>query len=268
MHYDAEEVASVFGRAAAVYDTVVPFFARFGTRLVEVADLRPGEAVLDVASGRGATLLPAAERVGPSGRVLGVDLSEAMVGALATEIERRRLTNASARRMNAEALELEAESFDVAIASFVLHLLPDPERATAELWRVLRRGGRVAAAVPTGAGEHWRFLMQLLAQFAPRAIRPVAVPFRSEFDVASVLASAGFEVVERVDEQIEFVFSDEQAWWDWAWSAGLRALFEVLSSPDLEELRQAAFREVAALRSRDGITLPQTANLVVAEKAT
>jgi ubiquinone/menaquinone biosynthesis C-methylase UbiE len=47
-------VAAVFDRAAEVYDTAIPFFARFGKRLVELADVRPGESVLDLASGRGA----------------------------------------------------------------------------------------------------------------------------------------------------------------------------------------------------------------------
>ena len=56
--YGAEDVAAVFGRAADVYDSVIPFFERFGARLVEVADLQPGESVLDVGAGRGATLLP------------------------------------------------------------------------------------------------------------------------------------------------------------------------------------------------------------------
>jgi O-methyltransferase/aklanonic acid methyltransferase len=80
--YGAEDVAAVFGRAADVYDSVIPFFERFGARLVEVADLRPGESVLDVGAGRGATLLPAARAVGPEGRALGVDLSEEMVTLL------------------------------------------------------------------------------------------------------------------------------------------------------------------------------------------
>ncbi len=46
--YDSEEIARVFGRAAPAYDSVVPFFTRFGARLVETADLRPGERVLDL----------------------------------------------------------------------------------------------------------------------------------------------------------------------------------------------------------------------------
>jgi ubiquinone/menaquinone biosynthesis C-methylase UbiE len=61
---------------------------------VEWADLQPGESVLDVGYGRGASLFPAAERVGPNGRVLGVDLSAEMVDLLRVDIDGCGVTNA------------------------------------------------------------------------------------------------------------------------------------------------------------------------------
>lgn len=61
---EAHAIAAVFGRAAAAYDSVIPFFARFGERLVERAGIQPGDRVLDVGCGRGAALFPAAERTG------------------------------------------------------------------------------------------------------------------------------------------------------------------------------------------------------------
>ena len=266
MNYDAEDVAAVFGRAAPVYDSVIPFFARFGGRLVELADLRPGEAVLDLGSGRGATLVPAAQRVGPSGRVVGVDLSGEMVALLSAEVERRGLGNARVRRMDAEALEVEAGSFDVALSSFVLHILPQPEAAAAGLRGALRPGGRVAASAPTGGGPQWDFLMRLFREFMPRAVHPIPMPVRTDFDLAALLVSSGLDVVHSVEEELAFVFADEQAWWEWAWSAGMRAFFEALSPSDLEELREEAFTNVARLRTPDGIELHQRARFVVARK--
>ncbi len=100
----------------------------------------------------------------------------------------------------------------------------------------------------------------------PRATRSVPIPFRPDFDLTSTLVAGGFHPLSSVEEQIEFVFPDERAWWDWAWSNGIRSIFEALSPPDLEELRQEAFRELADLRTSDGVRLPQTARFVVANK--
>jgi hypothetical protein len=116
------------------------------------------------------------------------------------------------------------------------------------------------------AGPHWDFLFRLFQEFGPRAVRPIPMPFRPDFDLTRLLATARLEVVYTVEEELEFVFADEQAWWDWSWSAGMRALFESLRPSDLEELREEAFREVAALRTPLGVTLHQTARFVVAQK--
>lgn len=267
MDYDTEAIAGVFSRAAPTYDTVIPFFAQFGARLVEVAALRTGEAVLDVGCGRGATLLPAAERVGPNGRVLGVDLSEEMLGLLTRELEERGVANASVRRMDAQALEVPDQSFDVVLSSFVVHLLPHPEAAVGELWRALRPGGRVAASAPAGAGRDWEFLMQLFRRFGPRTTRPLPIPVRPDFDLVSTLASAGFEVLRTVEEQMEFSFPDEEAWWEWAWSHGMRALFEALRPSDLEQLRRDAFTEMAELRQLHRLPMQQAALFVLALRA-
>ncbi len=266
MSHDAEAIAAVFSRAAPTYDGVIPFFARFGLALVELADLRPGERVLDVGCGRGATLLPAAERVGPSGRVLGVDLADNMVAMLAADLERREVTNAAVRRMDAEALEVPDASFDVAVASFTLHLMPHPERAAAELGRALRRGGRAATAGPVTDDPAWEFVGRLFRSYAPRTVATMPLPLRPDFDLVAVLAAAGLDVLESVEEEIAFVFADEQAWWEWAWSHGMRALLELLPPATLEELRRDVFTELGGRRTVDGLRLRQSARLVIARK--
>ncbi len=266
MSHSAHDVAAVFGRAAHVYDTVVPFFAEFGARLVDAAGLRAGEAVVDVGSGRGAALLPAAERVAPHGRAVGVDLSPEMVALLAGELGRRGLAQASVIHGDAEALRLDDGEFDVALASFVLHLLPDPARAAAELHRVVAPGGRCAVSAPSATGPGWEFLGRLFGAFAPRAKAPVALPFRPDFDLAGVVAAAGFAVAEATVETATFAFADEHAWWDWAWSHGMRSLFEVLDESDLAALQREAFVELEKLATPEGISLEQSAAFVVATK--
>lgn len=116
-------------------------------RLLEMADLRSGERVLEIASGTGLVTFPAAEAVGPSGFVLATDLSEGMVQALRAEAERRGLRQVRAERMGAEDLRVQDAAYDVALCSLGLMYVPDPGRALSEMRRALRPGGRAVQAV-------------------------------------------------------------------------------------------------------------------------
>ena len=80
-------IAGVFNRSAATYDQIGPqIYGYFGQRLVEIADVSPRSRVLDVATGRGAILLPLASEVGPYGKVIGIALDN-FVGLKVTECE-------------------------------------------------------------------------------------------------------------------------------------------------------------------------------------
>jgi ubiquinone/menaquinone biosynthesis C-methylase UbiE len=116
-------------------------------RLLTLAELRPGEHVLDVACGTGLVTFPAAEAVGPTGSVVATDLSEAMVAQVASAAAERGLRHVTAARMDAESLEFADGSFDVVLCALGLMYVPDPSAALREMHRVLRPGGRAVAAV-------------------------------------------------------------------------------------------------------------------------
>jgi ubiquinone/menaquinone biosynthesis C-methylase UbiE len=246
-------VAAVFDRAADVYDTAIPFFTRFGRRLVELAEIRTGEAVLDLASGRGASLIPAAQAVGPNGRVVGVDLAPTMVDRLRADLEQLGIAHASVQVGDVMNLDLGDDGFDVALCGFTLMLLPDPTRAVAEMVRVLRPGGRVAVSMPTGAGPQWAFLGELMVQFASRAVRPFPPrPQTTPLDLAALLRDAGLDGTRVVDEIEAFSFASTDTWWTWVWSQGMRAYLEVLPDDALDELHAAADERLRQLAGADG----------------
>src|SRR2546421_7994686 len=112
--------------------------------LVAAAGLRPGDRVLDVGSGRGANLFPAAAAVGPEGSVIGVDLAPGMVAQTAAEIERRGLTNARVRIGDAETPDFPEGGFDAVLAGLILYFLPDAPAAGRAYARLLRPCGRLA----------------------------------------------------------------------------------------------------------------------------
>ncbi|HXC09483.1 MAG TPA: methyltransferase domain-containing protein [Steroidobacteraceae bacterium] len=107
----------------------------------------PGEQVLDIACGTGLVSFEAARAVGVSGHVLGIDLSDRMVGGAERRAEEKKLSNCSFARMDAESLALPDGSFDVVLCALGLMYMPDPERALREMRRVLHAGGRVSLAV-------------------------------------------------------------------------------------------------------------------------
>ena len=115
--------------------------------LLACAALAPGEQVLDVACGTGLVAFAAADSVGPSGRVSGVDLSGQMVDAAQRRARSLGLANVDFARMDAENLALPNASFDVVLCALGLMYMPDPERAVQEMRRVMRPDGRVVIAV-------------------------------------------------------------------------------------------------------------------------
>lgn len=117
------------------------------SRMLDLVCLAEGEAVLDVACGTGLVTFEAASRVGPSGSVWGSDISDRMVDLARAAAHAQGFANTTFSRMDAEDLEVGNDNFDVALCALGLMYVPDPEKAVRELYRVLRHGGRAAAAV-------------------------------------------------------------------------------------------------------------------------
>jgi len=108
--------------------------------------LRPGETVLDLGAGAGFDTLLAAHQVGPTGRVIAVDMTEAMLERTRAGARALGLTNVDTRLGYAEALPLGDASVDVVISNGVINLTPDKAAVMQEIHRVLRPGGRIQIA--------------------------------------------------------------------------------------------------------------------------
>jgi ubiquinone/menaquinone biosynthesis C-methylase UbiE len=115
--------------------------------MLDLAEVRTGSRVLDVAAGTGDQTLFAAQRVGPTGYVLATDISASMLKLAADAAREAGLTNVETRVMDAENIDLDADSFDAVICQLSLMLFSDPGKVLRAMRRVVRPGGKVAALV-------------------------------------------------------------------------------------------------------------------------
>jgi len=117
------------------------------------AALRPGETVLDLGSGAGNDVFIARHEVGPTGHVIGVDMTPEMVARARSNAAKLGLGNVEFRLGEIEHLPVESGSIDVVISNCVLNLLPDKAPAFVEMARVLRPGGRFCVSDIVATGE-------------------------------------------------------------------------------------------------------------------
>jgi SAM-dependent methyltransferase len=232
--------------------------------LVERLQLRPGETVLELAAGPGQTGLPAADAVGPEGRLISTDFAPAMVDAARRLSEELGVTNVEHRVMDAEDMDLPDASVDAVLCRWGFMLFADTARAFAETRRVLRRGGRLAFAVWAQPDANpWasvvgRAVVAHGAMPPPEPDAPGMFSLANPERIDALVRAAGFESVEIEDVPVAFAYDSVDDYWNVTLELGAGIVNALAPLPDdeREQIRADVERAAEPYRAADGYEFP------------
>ncbi|MGH2729217.1 MAG: class I SAM-dependent methyltransferase [Actinomycetota bacterium] len=258
-------VSGVFDRAAPSYDSVAgSYFSVLGPRLIDKASIRETATVVDIACGKGATLVNAAERVGPEATLIGVDISLEMVRHARSRATSGEFTNISVAVMDAEQLALRDARADALICGFSLHFFPDPLQAVREFVRIVVPDGTVAISEWGPTDERWSWEDDLVRALPVEGVSSGS--FETPAALESLLSSAGLRDIDVETESLTVRLADEDEWWTWKWSYSFRHMLEQLDVDARDRFKAEALERLRGMRDEDGIPLTLHALMAVARK--
>jgi len=253
-------------------------------RNIEVAHLlqqaaapQPGERVLDVGCGTGATAIPFAAAVAPGGHVTGIDISEPMLAQARQNIAKAGAGNVTLVQADAQVHRFPPDSFDLLISRFGVMFFADPVAAFTNLYAGLRHGGRLCMAVWAGMADnvHWQIPFDIVVKHLgpPAPVdphEPGPMAFRDPDYLRGILTKAGFADIDIAPQGFKIAGesarseAEHAAMFGPAWR-----LMEEKNAP--EAARQAIIAETEAAfapyMTAEGLRLPGTILIAKARRA-
>ena len=244
-------------------------------RMLDLAGVRPGHRVLDIATGIGEPALRAASRVGPAGRVVATDLSSRMLDLARARAASLGLTNVEFMELDAERLEFPDQSFDAVLCRWGIMSLPDPPGTLAAIRRMLAPDGAFATAVWV-EGPRGRPLASLASAVAREMFGSPSPPQEASIVPGSArkaledgMMHAGFRDV-RVEEMtlaLDFPAAGHCVQYLVDVSPDLAALLSARSSGEQAEYRRSVAGRLRQFAATDGsVRIPNVTNCAVGRR--
>jgi SAM-dependent methyltransferase len=260
------ETFQISTEQAEIYESrfVSAIFAQWVPLLLEATGVEPGRALLDVACGTGILARTAADRVGPTGQVIGVDLSEGML-----TVARRLSPDLEWHHGDAEDLPFPDAAFDVVVCQSALMFFPDATQALREMGRVCKPQGTVGVQVYASLDAQPAYgpWVQMVARHAgPDAIRLLSTYWvHGDLDVLrDRFHTAGLEVtdVQTVRGSARFTSIEEMV----RTEVEATPLIDRISDADYRRIVENAAELLGPFLTAEGAELPIDAHLVVARR--
>jgi ubiquinone/menaquinone biosynthesis C-methylase UbiE len=268
---DWNRVAGGWEKWDALFDRNMAFLNH---RLVGDARLRAGMQVLDLGSGTGYPALLAAQTVGSTGSVIGLDLADQMVAVAERKAKRLALGNATFRTGDVTSLPFGVSSFDAVTSRFCLMLLPEIPKAAAEIWRVLKPGSYLATAVWSVPDKNPYLsipidvIKELIELPTPDPEAPGIFRLAKPGEFAAMLKNAGFTDVAEEEFLADVVFSSADEYFASLMdiAAPIQNLWATLSPSQQAEAKQRIVQTAGQHRRGAAVGLQIAARMVAGRK--
>ena len=260
--------ASTYNAAADAFDdSPLSFWDYFGKKTVDKLSLETGARVLDLCCGSGASAIPAAEAVGPSGFVIGVDLADKLLELARAKAEHRALQNISFHCADMLALDCPGESFDAVICVFGIFFVPDMSSAVREMWHFVRPGGKLAITtwgpnvLEPANGAFWRAVLNVRPELY-KAFNPWDRISDPE-SLRDMLKKGGVDPEEVTAEKRWHPLCCDEDWWTIAMGSGYRGTIEQLRATEKTAVKEA---NLISIRDHGIVRLETNAVYAIATK--
>jgi ubiquinone/menaquinone biosynthesis C-methylase UbiE len=233
---------AIYNAASDFYDDPAnSYWERYGRKTIERLNLVSGSRILDVACGTGASALPAAEILKQTGHVIGIDLAENLLALGRAKAKARGLQNIEFQQGDMTRSGFNDGVFDAVVCVFGIFFVPDMEALVAELWRMVKRGGKLA--ITTLGPDLFEPMYSTFDEAVKRQRPDLVSEYRpwdritTETAVEQLLVAGGGTKVTVETELGEQELHNKDSWWKIVLGSGLRGVVEAMGSELAERVR-------------------------------
>ncbi|MCT4662290.1 MAG: class I SAM-dependent methyltransferase [Tissierellales bacterium] len=272
MNQDKIKLIELWNKVAFNYGKLGPnYWDKFGERLVNLSHIKEGVYILDIGTGRGATLFPASHRVGINGKIIGIDICENMVDMTNDEIDRQNIKNSKVLQINMEEINFADEYFDNIVSGFSIGYILNNDDYFKNILRVLKKDGQLSFSM-WGVQKDQKWLTNIVNEYLKPNKKEedvVSLKLDSVEGIRKLLEDAKLKEIEIYEEENEVVYLDENQWWDEMWNNAVRGIFESiekLGQDKFEEFQLKVNNALQNYRRENGICLNMNVIYAVAKK--
>jgi ubiquinone/menaquinone biosynthesis C-methylase UbiE len=267
---DKQGNEKLWDETASQYRHIGPDFnAMFGARLVELMAFSPGWRVLDVATGPGTILFPAARRVGEKGSAIGIDISGRMVEETKRIAAASGLHNVDCRKMDAEHLEFPDNSFDAVTCASGIFYFTNIEAGINEMFRVCRPGGLIGITVfnktPPPLSPGAALFRELSLRYGINVKSKYQAAWAPE-EVRELLAKWPFRSITTSTLAVDLVYASLEEWWEFLTYNATRANIMGMDEKTRALFKQDYFAALQPLVRPEGLPIKAGALFAIAQR--